>query len=596
MLKGETLIEVFNQQVEKLGDRVALKRRNGDLWESITWREYGRAVKEVGLGFVAMDFEPGEVVSIFSNNRPEWHFADIACMAMRGVTVPIYQTSAEDQIEYILGHAETRYIVVQNEEFLLKILKIKDQLPKLEKAILMDGSYDDDFVMTMDDLRKLGREYGESNPGKYEDRCSSVKGDDLATLVYTSGTTGRPKGAEITHHNIVWTIDSISQVISSDENDRLISYLPLSHILERLSSNFNHVYIGFQTWFAESIDTLVRDLGDCRPTIFVAVPRVWEKAYARINEGIEESTGIQHTLATKALSLGKKRVALEQEGKVLGLWDSIVLGVLGKVVFGKIKNQLGLDAARICISGAAPLATEIMEFFAAIGLPICEGYGQTEDTGPTSLNPPEKIKIGTVGPAIPGVTVKIADDGEILVKGENVFRGYYKNPEATAETLKDGWLYSGDVGELDDDGYITITDRKKDLIITAGGKNIAPQELEGRIKFSPLVSQAVVIGDRRKYLTALVTLDPEALEKWAKENGKEFDLDALCKDEDVRAEVQKAIDETNAHFSRTEAIKKFEILPRDFTIDDGEMTPSLKVRRRTIVDKYADVIEAMYAE
>lgn len=596
MLKGETLVEVFNQQVEKLGDRVALKRRNGDLWESITWREYGKAVKDVGLGFVSMGFEPGEVVSVFSNNRPEWHFADLGCMAMGGVTVPIYQTSAEDQIEYILGHAETRYIVVQDDDFLQKILKVKDQLPKLEKAVLMEGTSDDDFVMTLDELRKAGREYAEKNQTAYEERCKGVKGDGLATLVYTSGTTGRPKGAEITHHNIVWTVDSISQVISSDENDRILSYLPLSHILERLSSNFNQIYIGFQTWFADSVDTLVRDLGDCRPTIFVAVPRVWEKAYGRIKEGLEESTGLQHTLAMKALDLGKKRVALEQEGKALGAWDSIVHGLLGKIVFGKIQNQLGLDAARICVSGAAPLAAEIMEFFSAIGLPICEGYGQTEDTGPTSLNPPEKIKIGTVGPALPGVTVKIADDGEILVKGDNVFRGYYKNPEATAETLKDGWLYSGDVGELDDDGYITITDRKKDLIITAGGKNIAPQELEGRIKFGQLVSQAVVIGDRRKYLTALVTLDPEALEKWAGENGKKFDMEALCQDDDVRAEVQKAIDETNAHFSRTESIKKFEILPRDFTIDDGEMTPSLKVRRRTIVDKYADTIESMYAE
>lgn len=596
MLKGETLVEVFNQQVEKLGDRVALKRRNGDLWESITWREYGKAVKEVGLGFVSMGFEPGEIVSIFSNNRPEWHFADLGCMAMGGVTVPIYQTSAEDQIEYILGHAETRYIVVQDDDFLQKILKVKDQLPKLEKAVLMEGTSDDDFVMTLDELREAGRQHAEKNQTAYEERCKGVKGDGLATLVYTSGTTGRPKGAEITHHNIVWTVDSISQVISSDENDRILSYLPLSHILERLSSHFNQIYIGFQTWFADSVDTLVRDLGDCRPTIFVAVPRVWEKAYGRIKEGLEESKGLQHTLAMKALDLGKRRVALEQEGKALGVWDSIVHGLLGKIVFGKIQNQLGLDAARICVSGAAPLAAEIMEFFSAIGLPICEGYGQTEDTGPTSLNPPEKIKIGTVGPALPGVTVKIADDGEILVKGDNVFRGYYKNPEATAETLKDGWLYSGDVGELDDDGYITITDRKKDLIITAGGKNIAPQELEGRIKFGQLVSQAVVIGDRRKYLTALVTLDPEALEKWAGEKGKKFDMEALCRDDDVRAEVQKAIDETNAHFSRTESIKKFEILSRDFTIDDGEMTPSLKVRRRTIVDKYADTIESMYAE
>lgn len=595
-MQGETLVSVFNRQVERLGDQVALKRRNGELWESISWRDYGRHVQDFGLGLASMGFEPGQVVSIFSNNCPEWHMADVACLSMGGITVPIYQTSAEDQIEYILGHAETRFIVVQNQEFLAKILRLRDALPNLEGAILIEGESTDDFVKTLADVESAGREYSKNNPGAYEERSSAVTPEQTATLVYTSGTTGRPKGAEITHHNIVWTCDAVLQVIEADNRDRILSYLPLSHILERLSSHFNQIHLGCQTWFAESVDTLVRDLGDCHPTIFVAVPRVWEKAYGRISEGIEESTGIQHTLATKAVALGIKKVELEQAGKSLGTLDSIVLGVLGKVVFSKIKGQLGLDSARICISGAAPLASEIMTFFAALGLPICEGYGQTEDTGPTSLNPPGKIKIGTVGPPLPGVSVKIADDGEILVRGENVFRGYFKNQEATDETLKDGWLYSGDVGVLDEDGYITITDRKKDLIITAGGKNIAPQELEGRIKFSPIVSQAVVIGDRRKYLTALVTLDPDGLEKWATDHGKKMDSDELVADADVISEVQKAIDDTNSQFSRTEGIKKFEILPRDFTIEDGEMTPSLKVRRRIVVEKYSDIIEGMYAE
>lgn len=594
---SETIVSIFHDQAKRLGHRTALKRRRDGLWESISWAEYETAVREFGLGLVSMGFEPQQSMSIFSTNRPEWHIADLGCMAVGGVTVPIYPTSAPDQIVYILNHSEARYIVCQDETFAKRILDLREKLEFLQKIVIAEGTVDDDFVVTFDDVRKMGRELDAQEPNLYEERSSAVSPDDLATLVYTSGTTGMPKGAELTHGNIAWTVRSLQKVVKANEYDRQLSFLPLSHILERLVSHFSQIANGTTTWFAESIDTLVRDLQDCQPTIMVAVPRVWEKAYNRIREGIEESTGLRHTLATRAIELGLKAVDAEQAGRSIGLLEAVQLFVYDKLVFSKIRSQLGMNSVRLAFSGAAPLNTEVCKFFHAIGIRIAEGYGQTEDCGPTSVNPPEKIKIGTVGPPIPGCTVKIAEDGEILVKGGNVFRGYYKNPEATAETLKDGWLYSGDIGTMDDDGYITITDRKKDLIITAGGKNVAPQELESRLQLAPLVDQAVVVGDRRKFLAALITLDQEAVEKWAKEHGKEGKpLSELAGDEDLLSEVQKIVDEVNSHFSSAESIKKFKVLDKPFTIDGGEITPTLKVRRRNIVEKYAALIEEMYEE
>jgi long-chain acyl-CoA synthetase len=593
----ETIVSIFKDQVERLGHRAALKYRRNGLWESISWREYADAVKEFGLGLVSMGFEPGQTMSIFSTNRPGWHIADLGCMSVDGVTVPIYPTSAPDQIAYILNHSEARYIVCQDEEFGKKILELREKLEYLQRVILIEGTLDDDFVVTFDDVRKMGRDLDAQEPKLYEERTNAVSPDDLATLVYTSGTTGMPKGAELTHGNIAWTVRSLQKVVKANEYDRMLSFLPLSHILERLVSHFSQIANGSTTWFAESIDTLVRDLGDCQPTIMVAVPRVWEKAYNRIKEGIEESTGLKHTLATRAIELGLRAVEAEQAGRSIGILESLQLFVFDRLVFSKIRSQLGMNSVRLAFSGAAPLNPEVCKFFHAIGIRIAEGYGQTEDCGPTSVNPPEKIKIGTVGPPIPGVTVKIAEDGEILVKGGNVFRGYYKNPEATAETLKDGWLYSGDIGTMDDDGYITITDRKKDLIITAGGKNVAPQELESRLQLAPLIDQAVVVGDRRKFLAALITLDQEAVDKWAKEKGKEGkSMAELVADSDLVAEIQKVVDEVNSHFSSAESIKKFKLLEKPFTIDGGEITPTLKVRRRNIVEKYAGLIEEMYAE
>lgn len=595
-MSDETIVKMFHEKVDRLGDRAALKRRrNGGLWESISWNEYQAAVREFGLGLVSMGFEPGQMMSIFSNNRPEWHIADLACMAMGGVTVPIYQTSAPDQIVYILNHSEARYVVCENPDFAKKVLDLRDKLETIQRAVLIEGSIDDDFVVSFEGVREMGRELDSQEPNLYQERSSAVSPDDLATLVYTSGTTGMPKGVELTHGNIAWTVRSLQQVVQANEYDRSLSFLPLSHILERLVSHFSQIANGTTTWFAESIDTLVRDLQDCQPTLMVAVPRVWEKAYNRIKEGIEESTGLRHTLATRAIELGLRAVEAEQAGRSLGIWDSLQLMFFDRLVFSKIRSQLGMNSVRMAFSGAAPLNTEVCKFFHAIGIRIQEGYGQTEDCGPTSVNPPEKIKIGTVGPPIPGVTVKIAEDGEILVKGGNVFRGYYKNPEATAETVIDGWLHSGDIGTQDDDGYLTITDRKKDLIITAGGKNVAPQELESRLQLAPLVDQAVVVGDGRKFLAALITLDEEAVAKWASSKGKSGDVADLVNDEELVAEVQKIIDEVNSHFSSAESIKKFKILDKPFTIDGGEITPTLKVRRRNIVQKYASVIEEIYA-
>jgi long-chain acyl-CoA synthetase len=415
--------------------------------------------------------------------------------------------------------------------------------------------------------------------------------------VYTSGTTGNPKGAMLTHANVIWTAHALLQVFEEPPGTgRRLSYLPLSHIAERMTSDFTQLYNGTEVWFAESIDTLLRDLVECKPTVFFAVPRVWEKFHQGIKAKLAALPEEQRQMAEGAIEISKAVVEMRQEGEEPILEMLHGLEQAEAALFAPARAAIGLDQCVYFVSGAAPINADILKFFHAIGIPIAEVYGQTEDCGPTTLNPRDRIKIGTVGPAIPGVEVRIAEDGEVLVRGGNVFPGYYKNEEATAEMLEGGWMHSGDVGVLDEDGYLTITDRKKDLIITAAGKNVAPQELENRLKYHPLVSQAVVIGDRRPYLTALVTLDEETTAKFAADRGLGTDDPAeLSQHPEILASVEGAVEAVNAGFSRAEQIKRWTVLPRDFLQEEDEVTPTLKVRRRAIIQKYADDIERMYA-
>jgi long-chain acyl-CoA synthetase len=593
-----TVVNMFAERANTEPDRVALRYKRDGEWLGITWQEYAEAVRRAANGLLSIGVERGDCVSVISLNRPEWHEADIAIMSIGAVTVPIYVTNSPPQLAYIAGHSGSKAIFVENAGQLDKVMKTRAELPDIRKVIIFDpdGVKLDDFVMSWEQLLAAGFKYGSDNPKAYEEHADAVRPEDLATLVYTSGTTGPPKGAMLTHHNIVWTCGALNEVLTVTTEERKLSYLPLSHIAERVTGHFTHLYGGGETWFAQSIDTLREDLQACKPTIFFGVPRVWEKFYAGIMGLLEGLPEEQKIMAEQAVQLGLKRVEAEQAGSSLPDDLEAKYQEADAKLFALARAALGLNEAKALISGAAPINPEVLRFFHAIGLRVGEVYGQTEDNGPTSINPPDKIKIGTVGPAIPGVEVKIAEDGEVLVRGGNVGPGYYKNAEATSELIDaEGFMHSGDIGEFDADGYLRITDRKKDLIITAAGKNIAPQVIENMLKYSPWVSQAVVVGDRRPYLVALITLDEEKVTGFAKQKSIPFTtFGELTRHPDITQLIDVAVGEVNSQLARVEQIKKFRILERDFQQDADEVTPTLKVRRRAINEKYADVIEELY--
>ena len=594
----DTVVSIFLDRVASDADRDALKYKRDGEWHGITWGEYAEAVRRAANGLLSIGIDRGDRVAMISLNRPEWHEADIAIMSLGAVTVPIYVTNSPPQLAYIAGHSGSKAIFVEDAGQLDKVMKTRGDLPEIRKVIIFDptGVTLDDFVMSWDQLLTAGFKHGSDHPKAYEEHTSAVKSEDLATLVYTSGTTGPPKGAMLTQGNIVWTCGALNAVLEATPEERKLSYLPLSHIAERMTGHFTHIYGGGETWFAQSIDTLREDLQACKPTIFFGVPRVWEKFYAGITALLEGLPEEQRIMAEQALQLGLKRVEAEQAGTSLPPELEEKYQEADGKLFALARAALGLDQAKALISGAAPINPEVLRFFHAIGLRVGEVYGQTEDNGPTSINPPDKIKIGTVGPPIPGVEVSIADDGEILVRGGNVGPGYYRNEDATKDLIDaEGWMHSGDIGEFDADGYLRITDRKKDLIITAAGKNIAPQVLENMLKYSPWISQAVVIGDRRPFLTALITLDQEKVTQFAEQKSIPHDSFAeLTHHPDIQQLVENAVAETNAQLARVEQIKKWIVLERDFAQEHDEMTPTMKVRRKAITEKYADTIESMY--
>ena len=611
-MPAETIIGRFNERVENHPAKVALRYKAESDWKDITWGAYGDAVQKAAKGLWSLGFRPGDKMSLLSLNRPEWHFADIACLSLGGATAPIYTTNSPEQVAYIVGHSDSKVACVESPEQLEKVLKMRSELPALERVIVFEGYQQDadgDFVMTWDELLAAGKDVEDST---YEEAMAGIEPESLATFVYTSGTTGPPKAVMLTHDNIWWTATHSEQhiPIGSADNARALSYLPLSHIAERMISHFLQIYYGTQTWFGESIDTLLGDLQACKPTYFFGVPRVWEKFYAGVQAKMaaadpnDRKAQLRKKLAQRAIAVGRQVAQAEQDAVAKGgkMADAKVpLGVkvqhaaLDKLALSKVRQAFGLEECQLALSAAAPLNAELIWFFHSVGIKITEGYGQSEDCGPTSWNPPDAIKIGTVGTPFPNLEVKIAQDGEILVRGGNVMRGYYKNEQATKETIdSEGWLHSGDVGEFDQHNYLKITDRKKDLIITAGGKNISPQEIENRLKFHELISQVVVIGDRRPFLTALITLDADKAPSFAKEHGIEGDIAALAHHERTLKEIQAGIDELNANLAKVEGIKKFRVLERDFLQEENEITPTMKVKRKQINDIYADVIEEMY--
>ena len=587
----ETIPQLVLANGERLGSAPAYQVRGPGGWEATSWAEYAAEVRRAGAAIVALGVEPGQAVGILGANRPEWVIFDVAAMAAGAIPAGIYTTSSPAECEYILNHSEAPVLLAENEAQWQKIATVRDQLPHLRHVVLMRGApaVADPMVLGWDEF--LGR--GGGGEAAIDGRVAALRPDAVCTYIYTSGTTGRPKAVMLTHDNLAWTAAQACELARTTQADRVLSYLPLSHVAEQMFTIHIATVSGFPVYYAESIDRLLPNLVEVKPTIFFAVPRVWEKFHAGVVEKLAENHGLKAKLLDQATAIGRRVVSCRNAGQNPSLVDQARFSAFDKLVYSKVKDGLGLSEGRMCISGAAPVSQEVLEFLAGFGLPVYEVYGQSEDCGPTTFNVPGRARFGTVGPAFPGVEVKIAADGEIIVRGRNVFAGYAKDPEATTEALADGWLHTGDLGEFDADGFLTITGRKKDLIITAGGKNVAPKLLEGGLRNHPLVSEAVVIGDRRKFLSALVTLDPEAVGRFRQEKGLTGPPE---QSEEIRAEIQQAVDLVNREMARVEQIKKFTILPRELSMAEGELTPTLKVKRNVVADHFEAEIEAMYAD
>ena len=596
-----TILDILAERVSDGTARVALRARDaGNVWRATTWARYGRAIAEVAAGLGTLGVGAGDRVGILSWNRPEWQEADLGILSVRGVSVPVYPTSAAEQVAYVLEHSGAKVCFVEDSEQLARVLENRDRLSGLAHIVVFDDGLplDDPMLLSFEELRAIGAQQLDGDPGLVDRIRATVVPDDVATLVYTSGTTGPPKGAVLTHANIMATLRSVTMLVSLSPADRFLSFLPLSHITERSVSHFGLIASGGETWFARSISTVADDLPDCRPTIFFAVPRVWEKIREGIEGRVARLGGFAGFAARRYLSLAMARASELERERYMPFLQKVEWLALDAAVGTPMRVELGLDRARLLVSGAAPIHPDLLRWFQGIGLPIAEGYGQTEVALATTMNPPDAIRTGTVGPPLPGVSIRLADDGEVLVRGGNICQGYWHNEAGTRELIDEGgWLHSGDLGTFDDHGYLTITGRKKDLIITAHGKNISPQNIEMDLASNPVIGQAVVIGDGRRYLTALLALDDAGAEQWAREHNKDaVGLEALAGDPDLQAFLTQAVDEVNARHSHVENIRKWRVLPRSLTVAGGELTPTLKVRRAAVNERYADLIADMYAE
>jgi len=594
-----TMLSRIEGWAKSSGNEPAIHDRNSDgTWATSTWGEYWESVRRVGKGLIALGLQPGECVAIVGANRRDWVICQHGINAARGIPAPLYTTLLPEQMAYIVSNAESRIVICDDETQLNKYISIAKGESPIEHIVTMDdlGS-SDPRVITLDALMAKGDAITDA---ELDAQLDAVKMDDVALLIYTSGTTGLPKGAMLTHEGIDLIANAVAEVFPSlmKTKTRSVSYLPLCHAAEQGMTNFAGLIIQGETFYCSDLTQIKDYLVDVHPTIFLAVPRVWEKFEAALRGKLAEATGIKAKLASWARKTELE--AFKQEVATGRPVSSFSRNLANKLVISKIKEALGLDQLQVALSGAAPISVSTLEFFASIGLPVHEGYGMTETTAFASVQPHGRPKLGTIGRPLPGVQAKIAEDGEIMLKGVNMVKGYHRLPDKTAELYdSDGWMHTGDLGAIDQDGYISITGRKKDLIITAGGKNVAPAEMEGYLQSIPGVGQAVVVGDRQPYLSALIVLDPEALPELevASQISGLSDIQSAARNEEVKRYIEQEMQRVcNEKVARYQTIKKIKILPSVFSVDGGELTPTLKVKRNIVNEKYAAEIAAFYAE
>ncbi|SPH27567.1 Long-chain-fatty-acid--CoA ligase FadD15 [Ascidiaceihabitans donghaensis] len=596
----DTTPKLFRARCKEHGTRTAHREKTFGVWRSHSWTDYFERAKHLGLGLVSLGLKRGEVVSILSEDNKEWMYTDMGVQSVGGICSGIYTTDSASQLEYLVNNSDSRFLIVENDEQLDKFLQVRDAMPGLLKVIVIerDGlhGFEDPQIIFLDELYEIGKTYDAANPTAFDISIDATKPDDTAILVYTSGTTGKPKGAMISHGNLIFSVSAGLRDGPVFDTDDQLCFLPLCHILERVFSVNGPIAAASTINFAESPETIFDNLQEVSPQTFVAVPRLWEKIYSQVSIRIGDATGLQKWAYAKALAAGNARADSIAEGKTPSFGTKLSYQFWNFAVLQNLRRMIGMDRLRRGGSGAAPISPDLLRWYQSIGVPVLEGYGMTESSGVISINNLTSNKVGTVGAALPGANIRISPEGEVQYSAGNVFQGYWKNPEKTAETFtEDGWLRTGDVGFLDNEGFLKITGRMKDIIITAGGKNITPAEIENKMKFSPYVSDVVVIGDKRKFLTCLVMIDQENVEKFAQDRRVPFsNYASLCAASEVQDLIRDTITEVNKDFARVEQIKDFRLIDVLLTADDDELTPTMKLKRSFVETKHAGLIGQMY--
>ena len=596
----DTISKLFWHQVKARDGRTAFREKKLGIWRATGWRDYGERARAVGMGLAKLGLQRGDVVSILAETVPEWLYADMGTTGAGGVSNGIYPTDSAKQVEYIVNDSRTRFLFVENEEQLDKFIDIRERCPTIVKVFVFDmeglADFNDPMVMPFDDLPALGRAHEAASPGAWEKLVAGSKADELALLVYTSGTTGPPKGAMLSHRNVIFQISNADAFIPMGTDDEQLAFLPLCHVAERTFTAFLPLRSGAIANFAESVETVPENIREVAPTSFFAVPRIWERFYSSIAIRMKEATWLGRTAYGWAIGVGLKLAETELAGDRPSAALKAAHRVADFLVLDNIKRAIGMHRVRFAGTGAAPIAPDLIKWYRALGVDMREVYGQTENCG-LATGMPDRIKLGTVGVTAPRTETKISPEGEILLRGPHIFMGYLNQPEKTAETLRDGWLHTGDVGTMDNEGYLKITDRMKDIIITAGGKNITPSEIENQLKFSPYISDAVVVGDKRKFLTCLIMIDYDNVAKHAQDVNVPFtDFASLCRAREVNDLIWGEIERVNQNFARVETIKKFRLIEQQLTAEDDEVTPTMKLKRKFVNEKYKAMIDGMYAE
>lgn len=599
-LTHRTLPRIFLDRVAEYGDRTALREKDFGIWQTVTWNQYLEHVKHFALGLLSLGFRRGDHLAIISENCREWLYADLACISLGGVTLGVYPTSPAPEVHYVVNHSDSTMVVCEDQEQTDKILAVIDDLPSVSRIIVKDMKgmrhYPKELIIPFEDVEALGRESAEKDPYRFVEEVEQGDPDDVCIMIYTSGTTGPPKGAMVSHRNVEATTWAAADAMAITPDDSIVSYLPLCHVAEQIFSLYLPLVIGNTVNFAESIATIQSDLREIAPTVFLGVPRIWEKLHSAIAINIQDSGRFKRFCFDRGLAVGYERARRKLAGEKIGPGLTLAWWGAYWLVCRALQNYVGLRRTRLCLSAAAKVSPEELLFFHAMGIPVKEGYGMTECTGLSFIHMGDDIRLGTVGRPVSCIEYKLAEDGELMKKGPSVFVGYYKNPEATAKTVVAGWLMTEDIATEDEYGHVSIVDRKKDILITSGGKNIAPSLIENELKVSPYIKEAIVIGDGRKFVSALIQIDFENVGKWATNRQLAYtNFKSLSRRPEVNSLIREAVDRVNEKFARVENVRKFLLLTKELDHDDDEMTATMKVRRATIYQKFAREIEEIYA-